>query len=101
MEIIAFIFNVIIGIIFRLIQLVLYPIDILLQTIFPDVSNALTNVGDFLTLVASGLGWAISASGLTTAALALIAAYFAIKLTLPLNLWFVKLALKWYHVLKK
>lgn len=100
MEIITFIFNVIVGTVFLLLKLILAPIDYIISQAFPALSNGLTAVGGFLTIVAQGLGWAISASGIPYFAIALLASYFIFKLTVPINLWLIKLALSWYRTLK-
>jgi len=100
MEFIVFVFNVAISIVFLILKLILAPIDYLIQQFIPGLSDALTAVGDFLTLVATGLGWAVSAAGIPVASLALIATYWIFKLTLPWNIFLIKLAVKWFKALK-
>lgn len=97
---ISSIFNIIMGIVFVLVKLVLFPIDVLIKNALPGLNEALGNVGDFLTLVGSGLGWAISAAGIPYSVIALIGTYYIFKLTLPINIWVIKLAIKWFRVFK-
>lgn len=83
-----------------LINLVLLPIDALILTVLPDLSGALSSFGEFLDLVSTHMGWAISFSGLSTNAISLIILYYGFKLTAPLLFYTIKLALKWYNRLK-
>lgn len=93
-------FNVVLSFVFLLLKIILLPIDLLIVQFLPDISNALTAVGDLMGTIASGLGWALSASGIPFAAIALISSYYIFKLTLPLSFWLVKLAIKWVNALK-
>lgn len=100
MEFIGFIFNVIVGLVFLVLKIILAPIDYVIQQAFPALSSGLTAVGSFLLLIAQGLGWAISAAGIPYYAVALIASYYIFKLTIPFNIYMIKLALGWYRTLK-
>ena len=86
--------------IISLVSLLLTPIDNLILTLLPDLSNALTAVGNFLNLIGTSIGWAISVTGLSNETLSLIVAYFTFKLTAPMMFYLVKLALSWYNRLK-
>ena len=90
----------IISLIIGLVSLILTPIDNLILTALPDLSNALTAVGNFLNLISNGIGWAVSLTGLSDEALSLIVMYFTFKLTAPMLFYMIKLALSWYNKLK-
>lgn len=90
----------IIGLIVGLVSLLLAPIDSLILSALPDLSNALTAFGNFLSLISNSIGWAISVTGLSNEALSLIALYFGFKLTAPMLFYMIKLALSWYNKLK-
>lgn len=90
------IFKLIIG----LVTLLLTPIDNLILSALPDLSNGLTAVGNFLNLISTSIGWGISALGLSNETLSLIVMYFTFKLTAPMLFYMIKLALSWYNKLK-
>lgn len=90
----------IISLIINLVTVILSPIDNLIQTALPDLSNALTAVGNFFNLIGSGIGWVISLTGLSNQTLSLIVIYFTFKLTAPMLFYMIKLALSWYNRLK-
>ena len=90
----------IIKLIVSLVTLILTPIDNLIQSTLPELSSALTAIGNFLNLIASGLGWAISLTGLSSSAISLIVAYYGFVLTAPMLFYMIKLALSWYNRLK-
>lgn len=84
----------------NLISILLLPIDLLIQSILPDLSNAFTQIGVMFNYIGTSLGWAVSLSGLSSASLILIASYYAFKLTAPMFFYFIKLALSWYNKIK-
>lgn len=90
----------IIKLIISLVTVILSPIDNLIQSALPDLSNALTAVGSFFNLIGNGVGWVISLTGLSNETLSLIVMYFTFKLTAPMLFYMIKLALSWYHRLK-
>lgn len=90
------IFNLVIG----LVSIILAPIDLVITNLLPDLSNALDAVAQFFSVVAGGIGWAVSLTGLSASALSLIVAYFVFKLTAPMAFYMVKLAISWFRSLK-
>lgn len=90
------IFSLIIG----LVEILLYPIDLAIETALPDLSNALSSVGAYFNLALQNIGFAISLTGLSSTAISIIILYYTFKLTLPITFSTIKLALKWYDKLK-
>jgi len=94
------IFVAIFNVVSFLIHLILLPIDLLIESLLPELSEVFTSISDFLSLALSNVGYALSITGIPPAAIALVAAFWVFKLTLPINVWFIKLALGWWHKLK-
>lgn len=90
----------IMSLIIGLVSLLLAPIDLLIQQALPDLSNALTSVGNLFNLIGQSIGWGISVLGLSSETISLIVLYFAFKLTAPMLFYMIKLALSWYNKLK-
>lgn len=90
----------IIKLIVSLVSVILTPIDNLIQSALPQLSDALTAVGNFLNLISNGLGWVISLTGLSSNAISLLVAYYVFILTAPMLFYMIKLALSWYNRLK-
>lgn len=90
----------IIKLIVGLVSLILTPIDNLIQSVLPQLSNAFTAIGNFLNIISRSIGWCISLTGLSSEAISLIVAYFTFTLTAPLMFYMIKLALSWYNRLK-
>lgn len=90
----------IIKLIVSLVSLILSPIDSLILSALPDLSNALTAVGNFFNLISTSIGWCISLLGLSNETISLIVIYFTFKLTAPMLFYMIKLALSWYDKLK-
>lgn len=99
-DILAFAFNFIINGIMLVTKLLLAPIDALIATLLPDISEGIGATTEFLELVAQGLGWALSATGLADYAIAMAMTALIFRITFPLQIWVLKLSLKWYKQLK-
>lgn len=95
-DIVVFIVNFIVS----FISLLLAPIDNLILSVLPDLSNAFTAIGSYLSIIANGIGWAISLTGLSSSAISLIILYYTFKLTAPMLFYLIKLAIAWYNKLK-
>lgn len=83
-----------------LVGVLLSPIDNLIATALPDLQTGLNAIGDFLSLATSSVGWVLSVFGLSSECLSLIVLYFTFKLTVPLTISTIKLAIRWYDKLK-
>ena len=90
----------IIKLIVGLVSVILTPIDNLISSALPELSSAFTSIGNFLNIISSGIGWAISLTGLSSSAISLIVAYYTFTLTAPMLFYMIKLALAWYNRLK-
>lgn len=86
--------------IISLVSIVLAPIDAIILQFLPDLSNALSAIGNMFALVSNYIGFAISLTGLSNDTLSLIVMYFTFKLTVPILVSTVKMAIKWYDKLK-
>lgn len=100
MDIVGSIFNLVLNLVFLIVNAILLPFDAIINNVLPDVQNALNAIANFLDIVTQTIAWGISATGIPYWVIAFIASYFVMKLTLPLNIWAVKLAVKWYHTIK-
>lgn len=96
----TFAFTMVVLLAFFLVRLLLAPIDFILAQLIPNYGNALQSVQGFFNIISNVIGWVISFSGIPVAALSLLAAYLIFKYTVPLQIYFLKLAGKWYARLK-
>lgn len=83
-----------------LVNLILLPIDNLIGSAFPAISQALTYIDNFLSYIGNIIPWILSWFHLPSAFITLVVGYMTFKLTLPLAIHVVKLAIKWYDKLK-
>lgn len=90
----------IMSLIISLVSIVLAPIDAIIVSVLPDISNAMSQFGTFMNYISTHIGWVVSFSGLSANAISLIVMFYGFKLTAPLLFYTVKLALKWYNRLK-
>lgn len=90
----------IMALIIDLVSVLLVPIDLAIETALPSLSSAIDAVGSYFALALQNVGFAISMTGLSSTAISLIVMYYTFKLTVPLTFHTIKLALKWYNILK-
>lgn len=83
-----------------LVNLLLTPIDALISSALPGLSSAISAIGSFLSLCMQSIGWVLSVFAIPAGALSLLVLYYVFKLTLPLAISTVKLAIKWYDKIK-
>lgn len=83
-----------------LVTVLLSPIDTIITNALPTLSGALTAIGTFLNTITSALGWVLSVFGLSSECLSLIVVYFTFKLTVPIVVSSIKLAIRWYDKIK-
>lgn len=90
----------IMSLIISLVQVLLLPIDALIEQFLPDLSTALNGIASFLNMCGTYVGWVIDLTGLSSETISLIILYFTFKLTVPLLVSTIKSAIKWYNALK-
>lgn len=95
-RIIKGIFKLVIG----LVNLLLAPIDALIDSALPSLSAGINAVYSFLSLCMRSIGWVLSVFAIPTGALSLLVLYYGFKLTVPIAISTIKLAIKWYDKLK-
>lgn len=94
------IINGVFKLIMALVNVLLLPIDTLIETFLPDVAEIIDYVGTFFDFIGDFIPFVISYTGLNQLVLAGIYNIFVFTLTVPLMVHVVKLALAWYNKLK-
>lgn len=85
--------------IISLVSLLLTPIDTLINSAFPSIASGIGYIGSFFDYIASIIGYVLSWFHLPTPLITLLVGYLTFKLTIPLAIHTVKLAIKWYHMI--
>lgn len=88
------------DIIISLVNVLLSPIDALISSAFPDIANGLNYVSAFFDYVCSIVPWAMSWFAFPATLIQFFIAYWTFKLTIPLAVHTVKLAIAWYDKIK-
>lgn len=94
------IINGIFKLIMALVNVLLMPIDLLIEQFLPDVSTAIDYVTSFFDYIGDFIPFVISYTGLNQFVLNAIYTIFVFILTVPLMVHVIKLALAWYNKLK-
>lgn len=95
-KILTGIFNLVIS----LVNLLLVPIDSIISSALPELGVAIDFVAEYFSFLANLLPWAMSWIGLNTLVIELFVAFITFKLSVPLLVHTIKLAIKWYDKLK-
>ena len=88
------------SIIISLVNLLLTPIDAAISAALPAVSDALSAVSGFFTWICSFIPYIISWLHLPQWFITFVIGYWTFKLTVPLAIHTVKLAISWYDKIK-
>lgn len=88
------------SLILNLVSLLLYPINLLITNAIPGLDNAFLTIENLFNTMFNYVGWVLDATMINSETVALIIATLTFKLTLPLAVNTVKLAIKWYDKLK-
>lgn len=83
-----------------IVNVILSPIDALIETALPSLSDALSSIGDFFDLCGTYIGWGIDLLGIPSSLISFVILYYVFKLTVPLAVSAVKMAVRWYNALK-
>lgn len=85
--------------IISLVSLILTPIDSLINSVFPSIANVLNTIDSFFSQILSFIPWILSWFHLPSYFITFVVGYWVFKLTVPLAIHTIKLAVKWYHML--
>lgn len=92
--------HLILDFIINIVNIILLPIDLLINNFLPDFSNLIGYISNALNVSLNYIGWVIDSIGLDNITLVFIIDYLIFKLTIPLQSYIIKLAVKWYNNLK-
>lgn len=87
-------------IIIALVNLLLLPIDALIESALPSVATGLDYVASFFNYILGFIPYVLSWFNFPDLFIDLVVTYFTFKLTIPLAVHTVKLAISWYDSIK-
>lgn len=94
------IINGIMALIISLVNLLLAPIDLIINEALPNLSSALDYISNLFDMASDVIPFIISYTGLNNVVLTIIIDLFVFILTVPLMVHSIKLAISWYEKLK-
>ena len=87
-------------IIISLVSLLLTPIDNLISQFLPGLDDAFTMIGNLVQQLCNVVPWVMSWMGVSSVVVSLLVSYLTFKMSVPIVVHTIKLALKWYDKLK-
>lgn len=87
-------------IIISLVSLLLTPIDNLIAQFLPGLDDAFTMIGNLVQQLCNVVPWVMSWMGVSIVVVSLLVSYLTFKMSVPIVVHTIKLALKWYDKLK-
>lgn len=91
--------NALVNFCIHIIQVFLNPIESLIATNIPDLSTGLASLSSVIDYIINSMGFVKDCVGLSSTATALIVGYLSFAFTMPLAVWVIKVAVKWWHAL--
>lgn len=87
-------------IIISLVSLLLTPIDNLIAQFLPGLDDAFTMIANLVQQICNVVPWVMSWMGVSSVVVSLLVSYLTFKMSVPIVVHTIKLALKWYDKLK-
>lgn len=94
------ILNGILNLMIKIIDIIMTPINLIIEKTLPDLSNCIKAIASLLNIISSGLALAVSATGLNGETIGTMVMFLTFKLTAPFLISSIKLAIKLYNRLK-
>lgn len=88
------------SLIISLVEILLTPIDALINSALPSIGTGLDYIANFFNYILSFIPWILSWFNFPQLFLELVVAYYTFKLTIPLAVHTIKLAISWYDSIK-
>lgn len=88
------------SLIISLVNLLLGPLDALINNALPSVATGLEYVKIFIDFILGFIPWICSWFNFPPQFLSLLIGYYTFKLTVPLAVHTIKLAISWYDKIK-
>lgn len=92
--------NGILNFVMGLVNVLLLPLDTLIQTTIPGFVDVLNYVEDLISMLLGFIPWILSWFNFPMVVITWVASYFIAKFTLTLLIHPIKLALAWWRTLK-
>lgn len=94
------IINGIMSLVISLVNLILSPIDIVINNALPSLSSAFEYISNFFDMLGGVVPFVVSYTGINEVVLNIVIDLAVFILSVPLIVYTIKLAVKWYNTLK-
>lgn len=92
--------QIILDLIIFLVNTILSPIDLLISGLVPNYADTTILITNMLNVALNYVNYVLDSVGFESITILLLVNYLIFKLTVPLQIWVVKVAIKWYDKLK-
>lgn len=92
--------QILIGAVNGLVAIILAPIALLIHTLIPGADSFFAAIPTWLNYATTYVGWVIDAFGIPSIVITMVVLYYTFTLTSSLGVYGIKLAVRWYNVLK-
>lgn len=92
--------QLILDFVIYIVNILLIPFDFVIDSLFPDISNALGLISDAFNVAFTYVGYILDSSGLYGHTIVFIVEYIIFRITLPLQIWVIKTAINLYNKFK-
>lgn len=90
----------IMNLIMGFVQVLLYPIDAIINQFLPGVNNMFSYITSAFNVVGQFFGWIIDAALIHSEVISFIILVITFRLTTPILVYAIKLVVRWYNALK-
>lgn len=83
-----------------IVNIILFPVDTFVANSFPAFYNTTVYITDMLQYALTYVNYVLDSFGFESITILFLVSYLIFKVTLPLQIWFIKLAVRWYNAIK-
>lgn len=88
-------FGILMAVLVSIVNLILLPFSLIIQTLLPDLSGALEVIADYFDIVGTYLAWVLNAIAIPSLAIVVLVTYYLFAYSTTFTVWIVKLIIKW------
>ena len=92
--------QMILDFVIYIVNLILLPIDAIISSMIPNFVDLAGYINSALNVASQYIGYCLDSLGMYSSTVYLLVGALSLKIAVPLSIWVMKLAIRWYNALK-
>lgn len=92
-------FQLIMAVLVTIVNLLLYPIGLIISGLMPSLDQGLIQIANFLDYASTDVAWILNSMAIPGLAISIAVAYYMFSFSATFTVWTVKLIIRWKQAL--